>query len=156
MRIRLVAVGPPAAGPLAEAQDLYLSRLPRAWRVALEAVPAARPSGRDRGRRLADEAARLETVLGTDVTVVVLERTGKAIDSEALASRIDRWLSAGRDLAFVIGGADGLDPALTGRAEFIWSLSPLTFPHQLARLVVLEQIYRASTILSGHPYHSGH
>lgn len=156
MRIRLVAVGPPAEGPLAEAQQVYLARLPRAWRVALEAVPAARASGRDRGRRLADEAARLETVLGTDVTMIALERTGREIDSEMLAARIDRWLAAGRDLVFVVGGADGLDPALTARADFSWSLSPLTFPHQLARLIVLEQIYRASTILAGHPYHAGH
>ena len=85
--------------------------------------------------------------------VVALEVGGKAHTTEALA----RWLAArlqdGRDLAFLIGGPDGLDPACTQRAEATWSLSPLTLPHGLARVVLAEAVYRAFSVLKGHPYH---
>jgi 23S rRNA (pseudouridine1915-N3)-methyltransferase len=75
--------------------------------------------------------------------------------SRELAHQLDRWLLAARPITLLIGGSEGLDPSLIGRAGARWSLGPLTFPHELARVVVLEQIYRAFTILKGEPYHKG-
>ena len=94
-------------------------------------------------------------VIGTRDYVVALEVTGRAMTTPELA----RWLAArradARDLAFVIGGPDGLSPELLERADFRWSLSPLTWPHGLARIMVAEQLYRAESLLKGHPYHRG-
>ena len=87
--------------------------------------------------------------------VVALEVTGRAMTTPELARWLENRLAGGRNLAFVIGGADGLSPALVKRADFHWSLSPLTWPHGLARVMVAEQLYRAHSILKGHPYHRG-
>ena len=104
--------------------------------------------------QLAEEAKRLEAVI-RDATVVALTRGGVGWTSQELATQLDRWLLASRPLAFVIGGSHGLDQSLLGRARARWSLGPLTLPHELARVLVLEQVYRAFTILRGEPYHKG-
>jgi len=156
VRIRLLAVGIHSHPGIDDAVDFYAARLPRVWRFELTSLPAARADGRAREARLADEAVRLERVAGPDVTRVVLDREGRSLDSEGLAERLNGWLGAGRDIAFVVGGPDGVDAGFAQSAAFRWSLSKLTLPHHLARLVVAEQLYRASTILSGHPYHTGH
>jgi 23S rRNA (pseudouridine1915-N3)-methyltransferase len=86
--------------------------------------------------------------------VVALDERGKSITSGAFAQQLMRWRDDGRPAAsFIIGGADGLDPALAGKADLVLSFSPLTWPHQLVRIMLSEQLYRATTILSGHPYH---
>ena len=100
-----------------------------------------------------EEAARLQEKLPGGSRIVVLDRTGKGLTSEALAKELDRWRVAARPVSLVIGGSNGLDPGLVQSADLAWSLGPLTLPHELARVVVLEQVYRAWTILRGEPYH---
>jgi 23S rRNA (pseudouridine1915-N3)-methyltransferase len=105
--------------------------------------------------QMADEAKRLEAKIAAGSTVVALTRDGAGWSSRDLAAQLDRWLIASRPVALVIGGSNGLDPSLLARAQSRWSLGPLTLPHELARVVVLEQLYRAFTILRGEPYHKG-
>jgi 23S rRNA (pseudouridine1915-N3)-methyltransferase len=104
--------------------------------------------------RKAEEARAIAAHLPPGGIVVALEERGNSIGSEAFAQRIGRWRDEGKPaLGFVIGGADGLDPAFVAGAHFTLSFSPLTWPHQLVRIMLAEQLYRATTILSGHPYH---
>ena len=103
--------------------------------------------------QLREEAARLQEKLPGGSRIVVLDRTGKGLTSEALARELDRWRSESRPVSLVIGGSNGLAPDLVQAADLAWSLGPLTLPHELARVVVLEQVYRAWTILRGEPYH---
>jgi 23S rRNA (pseudouridine1915-N3)-methyltransferase len=91
--------------------------------------------------------------LPRDTHVVALDGRGKTWSSEELAEQLAKWRMAGRDLAFLIGGPDGHAPEVLARAEQSWSLGPLTLPHMLVRLVLAEQLYRATTIATGHPYH---
>lgn len=88
-----------------------------------------------------------------DCHVIALDVTGQAWNTEVLAGRLQGWLGAGRDVALLVGGPDGLAPACLARADTRWSLSPLTLPHALVRVVLAEQLYRAWTLVSGHPYH---
>ena len=102
-----------------------------------------------------EEAGRLARQIPETATVVALARVGAGWTSEDLARQLERWRLAARPLAFVIGGSHGLDQSLISRAAASWSLGPLTLPHELARVVVAEQLYRAFTILRGEPYHKG-
>jgi 23S rRNA (pseudouridine1915-N3)-methyltransferase len=102
-----------------------------------------------------EEAERLRARLPGGSTVVALAREGSSWTSEELARRIDGWRVAARPLTFVLGGSHGLSQAFLAKASVRWSLGPLTLPHELARVVVVEQLYRAYTILRGEPYHKG-
>ena len=103
--------------------------------------------------QLKEEASRLRGKIVAGSRIVVLDRAGKGLSSEALAGELDRWRTAARPVSLVIGGSHGLAADLVGSADLAWSLGPLTLPHELARVVVLEQVYRAWTILRGEPYH---
>jgi len=140
MRYRVVAVGRLRDAALRAASDDYLGRLRRYARVEEHEV-------KDEARVLGavPEGARL----------VALSRTGEAWTSRELAVRTARWDHEARDVAFAIGGAEVLPPDVLARAERVWSLSTLTLPHELARLLVYEQLYRAFTIRRGEPYHRG-
>jgi len=138
MRYEVVAVGRVKDAALRAACDEYLSRLRRYARVE--------------EREVKDEARLLGAIPG-ETRLVALSRTGQPWSSTDLADRMGRWDQDGRDVALVIGGADGLPGGLLARAERVWSLSALTFPHELARVIVLEQLYRAFTIRRGEPYH---
>jgi 23S rRNA (pseudouridine1915-N3)-methyltransferase len=138
-RIRILAVGKVRKGWLSEGVGLYLKRLP-----GLEVVEL-----RDAG--MAREAEAIAAALRPEEQLVALTDEGQTYSSVGLARRLE---GAGSErLAFVIGGADGLDPALRARASWRLSLSPMTFPHELARLLLLEQLYRALSIQQGGPYH---
>lgn len=130
----------------------YTGRMPREARVELAAIKPA-PRGGPVKRLLEAEAVRIEAALPTGCTRVVLDRRGTLIDTLELARRIARWRNAGRDVAFIIGGADGLADSVRKSADLVWSFSPLTLPHGLARVVLAEQLYRAVSILHDHPYH---
>jgi 23S rRNA (pseudouridine1915-N3)-methyltransferase len=132
-----------------EACDEYLQRLRRY-------APFTEREVREAGRfddPSAEETRRIAAALPEGATVVALDREGEAWASPEVARRLDRWRLASRPLALVIGGAFGLAPDLLRTATYRWSLGPLTLPHQLARVIVLEQWYRAWTILKGEPYH---
>src|SRR5579885_1493093 len=105
--------------------------------------------------RLAAEGERMLAALPKAAHVVALDAAGAAWRSEELAARLQRWRLLGKDLAFLIGGPDGLAPAVLARADERWSLGPLTLPHPLVRILVAEQLYRAASLLAGHPYHRG-
>ena len=154
MRIRLVSAGTRLPGWVNEGHAEYAKRL-SGYRYELIEVPAPRRTGADIARAVSTEGRRMLDIIDTRDYVVALEVTGRAMTTPELA----RWLAArladGRDLAFVIGGADGLSPELLNRADFRWSLSPLTWPHGMARIMVAEQLYRAQSLLQGHPYHRG-
>jgi 23S rRNA (pseudouridine1915-N3)-methyltransferase len=102
---------------------------------------------------LKTEAEHIEAALSQGVLRVVLDERGRSFPTRTLADHLERWRNDGRDISFVIGGADGLDESIKSRADLLWSLSPLTLPHGLVRVVLAEQLYRASSLLSGHPYH---
>jgi 23S rRNA (pseudouridine1915-N3)-methyltransferase len=147
MRTTVLAVG--------RAQDDHLNALWERYAARLKPAPALRlvedkrrgPGGRAR------EAALLLEKIPESATVIALDERGKALDSAALARQLARWRTEARELVFVIGGADGLDDSVTARASLTLSLGPMTWPHQLVRVMLAEQLYRADTILSGHPYH---
>jgi 23S rRNA (pseudouridine1915-N3)-methyltransferase len=130
----------------------YAGRMPRECRIALAALkPAPRPG--PAVRALGIEAERIAAALPAGCARVVLDERGTLLDTPALARRVERWREGGRDVAFIIGGADGLAESVKQSASFLWSLSPLTLPHGLARVLLAEQIYRAVSILQHHPYH---
>lgn len=154
MRTRLIAIGERMPGWVAEGFAEYRKRLSHELPLELvELKPGARGKGRDDARAMQDEGAAILAALSRDTHVIALDGRGKTWSSEDLAAQLANWRMAGRDLAFLIGGPDGHAADVLARADQRWSLGPLTLPHMLVRLVVVEQIYRASTLLAGHPYH---
>ena len=130
----------------------YAKRMPREARVELVALKPA-PRGGPAKSMLAVEGGRIRDALPAGCIKVALDERGTLINTMELARRMARWREAGRDVAFIIGGADGLDESVKRAADFAWSLSPLTLPHGLARVALAEQLYRAVSILHNHPYH---
>ncbi|MEX1111141.1 MAG: 23S rRNA (pseudouridine(1915)-N(3))-methyltransferase RlmH [Chthoniobacterales bacterium] len=143
MKWLLLTVGKPALSYAKAGRDEYLGRLGKFAPVEQIVIKAT-----DRARESADLLARSE-----DCFRVVLHDHGTALTSRQLAAKVDEWRLSARRVAVIIGGADGHDSALVEAADFLWSLGPLTLQHELALVVALEQLYRAHTILTGHPYH---
>ncbi len=137
-----------------EAFDDYARRLQRYVTFREHEVREASRAPNVAGQR-AEEAERLGPRIAEGSNLVALARVGAGWTSTDLARQLERWLLAARPLAFVIGGSHGLDSSLIARATATWSLGPLTLPHELARVVVIEQVYRAFTILRREPYHKG-
>jgi 23S rRNA (pseudouridine1915-N3)-methyltransferase len=154
MHIRLIAVSDRQPAWVGDAFDEYVKRLPGQWRFRLDTVPTARRTGATSASQ-ATEAEGLLVLrqLKPGETVILLDEAGTQLTSEGLSSRLAVWQSGGSDLAFLIGGPDGVSAECTRRADFRWSLSRLTLPHGLARVLLAEQLYRAHTLLQGHPYH---
>ena len=156
MRIHLIAIGRRPAGWERDGYREYARRMPPELPLELhEITPAKRTKGISAERGVEDEARRLLAAVPGGARVIALDERGAAWTTLELARRIEDWMRDGRALALLVGGADGLAPACIEAAEHRWSLSPLTLPHGLARIVVAEQLYRASTIRRGHPYHRG-
>ena len=137
-----------------EACDDYIRRISRYLKVRHAEVREASRAANEEAQR-AEEAERLRRHLRPGTTVVALARAGEPWSSEELARRLERWRIEARPLAFVVGGSRGLASDLIAGAAHRWSLGPLTLPHELARVVVAEQLYRGMTILRGEPYHKG-
>ncbi len=153
MKLTLLAVGRlrPA---YRDAADEYLLRLRRVGEVReVEVREAARAGPPPVQRR--EEARALRSALPAGALRIALDLRGEGWSSEQLARRLEGWRDAGQALAFLIGGAVGLEDALLAEADHRWSLGPLTLPHELARVVVVEQLYRGFSILRGEPYHKG-
>ena len=132
----------------------YARRMPREMPLQLkELKPAQRSAAGDMVRWLQTEAERINAAAPAGMLRVVLDEHGRSFPTRVLAEHLERWRGGGRDVAFIIGGADGLAPELKTGAGLLWSLSPLTLPHGLVRVVLAEQLYRAASLLAGHPYH---
>ncbi|MCC5860344.1 MAG: 23S rRNA (pseudouridine(1915)-N(3))-methyltransferase RlmH [Gammaproteobacteria bacterium] len=151
MRFRVLAVGPRQPAWVTEGVEEYRRRLPGLEVVELPL--SRRAKGQPPGPARDDEGRRLLARLGPQDHVVALEVDGATHDTAALARRVEVWLGLGRPVSFLIGGPDGLSAGVRARAEESWSLSPLTLPHGLARVVLTEALYRAWSVLQGHPYH---
>ncbi len=152
MRLHIIAVGRLKAGPHAALARHYAERLaaPPLIREVEEKRPLPPAELRER------EAALLLAAVPKGATIVALDGRGKPLSSEAFADRLGRWRDSGvGDLAFLVGGAEGLGEAVLARAQLVLSLGAMTWPHGLARGMLLEQLYRTQQILAGHPYHRG-
>jgi 23S rRNA (pseudouridine1915-N3)-methyltransferase len=154
LHIRLIAVGDRQPSWVDVAFDNYARRLPRQWKFQLNTVAVAqRSKNKVPAGAIETEGRKVLDVLKTGEHVVVLDERGTEVTSTGLAEKLSTWQASGRDLSFVIGGPDGVSNALTARADFRWALSRLTLPHGLARVLCIEQLYRAWTLSSAHPYH---
>jgi len=153
VRLRLVVVGTRVPAWVSEGFESYRRRLSRECQLELIQVPAVhRGRNADTGRALQEEAERLLRA-ARGARPVALDEHGEQIDTRQLAAWLRAWMAEGRDVALLVGGADGLAPACLAAAERCWSLSRLTLPHALVRVVVAEQCYRAWSLIAGHPYH---
>jgi len=147
----VAGVGTKMPGWIADGWREYARRMPPNLPLHLVEVPVAGKAGA--GRESSIEGERLRGKLPERARTVALEITARPWGTEELAARLEQWQLEGQPTWFLIGGANGLDAALLERADERWSLGPATLPHMLVRVIVAEQLYRASTILSGHPYH---
>ncbi len=154
MKVRLLAVGTKMPDWVTKGVEEYRKRLPRDFALEIEEIsPGVRGKNADTRRAIAQESERLKARLKGDEHLVALEVGGKTWSTEQLAREADEWRLEGRDVVLLVGGPDGLDPALSASADQRWSLSPLTLPHPLVRILLAEQLYRAWTLMVGHPYH---
>ena len=154
MRVRVIAVGERMPRWVDAVFSDYTRRLPAGLGVTLTEIPLATRGRAGSGERAADlEARRLLGTLRAEEYVVVLDERGRELRSRELAQWLQQRMHDGRDLAFVIGGPDGLAAEVSARADFTWSLSQLTLPHALVRVLLAEQLYRAQSLLAGPPYH---
>jgi len=154
VRVRVIAVGTRMPAWVKSACDDYLTRLKPGLNVLLQPMEAAnRSAAADPGRAIAAEGRRLLEVLRPGEFVAALDERGTQLSTRELAAWLQLRMQEGADLAFLIGGADGLAPPVLERADFKWSLSRLTLPHAMVRVLLSEQLYRAHSILKNHPYH---
>jgi 23S rRNA (pseudouridine1915-N3)-methyltransferase len=153
MKLRIVALGHRMPAWVVAAFDDYAKRMPRELAIDLsELKPEARDRGRPVPQMLASEAVRIRAACGS-ARIVALDERGAAWTTRELAQRIAQWQAEAQDVAFVIGSADGLDPALKREAHAMVALSAMTLPHGLVRVMLAEQLYRAASLNAGHPYH---
>ncbi|MCU7371379.1 23S rRNA (pseudouridine(1915)-N(3))-methyltransferase RlmH [Paucibacter sp. O1-1] len=154
MRLLLVAVGQRQPAWADTAYEDFAKRFPPEMRLELKAVKAEpRTAGKSTEQLMAAEAQRLEAALPKSVRRVILDERGDRVTTVQLAQRLERWKGDGRDVAIFIGGPDGLDPALKATADETLRLSDLTLPHAFVRVLLAEALYRAWSVMAGHPYH---
>ena len=154
MKIHLIAVGQKMPDWVEAGYREYAQRLPRECSLELkEVAPGRRGKGADIQRAIRDEGEKILAALPKEALVIALDERGKEWSTEQLSGELGEWLQGGRDVALLVGGPDGLAAECKSRAERTWGLSKLTLPHPLVRVLVAEQIYRAWSLLKGHPYH---
>ena len=154
MHIHLIAVGQKMPAWVVQACDDYLKRLPRELQLNTIEVPLIkRGKNPDIQRIVRDESRRIMESVPAGCSLVALDVKGRKVSTEKLATTLNNWMQQGNDIAIVIGGPDGLSDELLQQAEQTLSLSDMTFPHPLVRIVIIEQLYRAWSILNNHPYH---
>jgi len=158
MRLAVIVVGRLKQGPERELADRYFQRFDEAGRklgfreLVVHEIPESR--ARDAATRISEEAAAIAAAIPEKSVLVALDEHGKSIDSATFARQIGDWRDQGiANTIFAIGGADGLSPDLQRKAKLRIAFGSATWPHQMVRVMLLEQIYRAATILAGHPYH---
>ena len=153
MRLSVLAVGHRQPVWVSDGCNEYLKRMPRELPVSVTEIKPEPRGSKTREQLLAAEKGRLRDALPAGCRIVVLDETGDDLTTLKLAQRFEAWMRDGRDVALLIGGADGLDEEFKRRADDRVRLSSLTLPHGLARLVLCEQLYRAVSVLKNHPYH---
>lgn len=153
MKIRVLSVGKAGTGEADRLAEDYLRRIRRFCPITVTEVRAATGRAMRGATRASRESRAVLEEIGARETVVVLDASGRSLDSMRFARWLDRTLTTRAAVTFVVGGADGLDASVRERADLLLSLSPMTLPHELARAVLAEQIYRAFSILRGTPYH---
>ncbi len=154
MKLHILAVGHKMPGWIATGFDEYAKRMPPELRLELREIkPELRSGGRSAESVMAAERQRIEAALPKQARLVALDERGRDWTTMQLAQALPEWQQDGRDVAFVIGGADGLDPALKARADVLLRVSSLTLPHGMVRVLLAEQLYRAWSITQNHPYH---
>lgn len=155
MKLRIIAVGHKMPGWVSDGFAEYAKRMPREATLELvEIKPDKRAAGKGGEQVREAEAQRILEAVGKDY-LIALDEHGQEPTTLQLADKFKGWLNLGRDVSLVIGGADGLHPDLLQRAGWIWSLSQLTLPHGMVRVMLAEQLYRAWTVIQNHPYHRG-
>ncbi|MFZ2725737.1 MAG: 23S rRNA (pseudouridine(1915)-N(3))-methyltransferase RlmH [Methylococcaceae bacterium] len=154
MNIHLISVGTKMPSWVEHGYEEYAKRLPRECELVLKEIPAGkRGKNSDLERITKEEGERMLAALPNNSHIVTLDVIGKAWTTPQLAEALQRWLAGGQSVSLMIGGPEGLAPSVKQAAKESWSLSALTFPHPLVRIIVAEQLYRAWTILNNHPYH---
>lgn len=154
MRIKLVCVGQKMPGWVSAGYEEYARRMPPELSLSLIELPLGqRGRNADVQRAIVREGEQMLAALAPSDWVIALEVDGRTWSTEQLAVQLERWQQGGRDVALLVGGPDGLAPACKARADQQWSLSALTLPHPLVRILLAEQLYRAYTITRNHPYH---
>ncbi len=154
MQIHLIAVGSKMPSWVNEGYEEFSRRLPAECKLRLVEIPAGkRGKNADIVRLTQEEGEKMLAAIPKGAHVVAMEVEGKNWSTEQLSQQLDGWLHGGCDIALLVGGPEGLAPACRARADQLWSLSKLTFPHPLVRVVLAEQLYRAWSLLKGHPYH---
>ena len=155
MMFHIVAVGRVRDPNLRAMCEDYVTRVSRYSKLRIHEIPDGARKSKEPQTVLREEAAALLKAVPAHARLVALAQGGERCGSRRFAARLNEWRESARDLAFLIGGAYGLDAALRQRCELELSMSDMTFPHEVARLMLLEQIYRGNTILKGEPYHKG-
>lgn len=154
MQIKLIAIGTRMPDWVSAGYQTYARRMPRECTLSLVELPLARRAkSQPTERAVAEEGKRMLAAVGARARPVALDVAGRGWSTPQLADQLATWLQDGRDVALLVGGPDGLAPECLACAEQRWSLSPLTLPHPLVRVVLAEQLYRAWTLHCGHPYH---
>lgn len=153
MKLRLLAAGTRLPQWVDAGYAEYAKRFAHDFKLELVEIPVTARNGGDTARAVEKEGERMLTLLEGNPYVVALQVTGKSLSTPQLAQFLETRARDGRDVAFCIGGPEGLAAAVDKRAELRWSLSALTLPHALARVVVAEALYRAVSVIKGHPYH---
>jgi 23S rRNA (pseudouridine1915-N3)-methyltransferase len=156
MNIYLIAVGDKMPRWVQDGYAEYAKRMPVECRLTLVPIhPGKRGKNTDVARAVRDEGERMLAAIPKGARVIALEVGGRRWSTEQLAEQLDTWLAGGQDIALLVGGPEGLAEDCRSSADQQWSLSPLTLPHPLVRVLLAEQLYRAWSILRGHPYHRG-
>lgn len=154
MKLWILAVGTKMPAWVDAAFGEYAKRMPREARVELlEIKPEKRVGGKTAIQMQEAERGRIQAAFPENASLVMLDERGVEWSTLELAGQMKNWMQEGQDVAFVIGGADGLHPELRAKAEKLWSLSRLTLPHGMVRVLLAEQLYRAMTVIQNHPYH---
>jgi len=154
LKIYLIAVGKKMPEWINTGYAEFSKRMPPELQINLiEITPSVRNKSTPVEKNIKEESARIQTAIPANSRLIVLDKKGKNFSSVALSEKMESWLPMGQDISIVIGGADGIDPVIKQQADEKWSLSSFTLPHALVRVVVTEQLYRAWSILQGHPYH---
>lgn len=152
MKLRVISVGSKCPGWIRQGFDEYAKRLPKEMPLTLVEVPAPRHH-QDSAKVDEYEAKKIAEKFNPSDWVVAMDEAGRQLNSKGVSAELNRWRDMGKDIVFLIGGANGLSPTLLDRADQRLSLSALTFPHYMVRVLLAESLYRAWTISIGHPYH---